>query len=193
MSSHVTAPITIPISMTSPSITGDVVSTSTYEIERPKSQQGSAQPFIDDLLLIYEEASPLLRDCVRLLSEAIDLCVHAIQAIDKGQKIVSDDCMQRLGALTPGLFDKRRIGDGYGMLINAIRFSFINKRGIPFSKIEIHSIRRTLEQLRSHPFMGLEDSVAASESLEDAGLEIDPEPLTALLVDAEEMGLTQSD
>ena len=179
-----------------PSITGGMIPPTQDILSPPpipEIDDSRNAAYVEDVETIYRNSSPLLNGAIRLLSEAIDDCTSALEAENRQDRLAADDSMQRVQANLPSLFERRGLGDGYGTIINAIRFAFINKEGAPFSRPQIQSIVRMLKQVRSHPYIGIENAVEATEILENTGLCVDPVVLGAFLREAEEGGVLDGD
>jgi len=147
-----------------------------------------AEPIQIDSL--YPEPSvvrPILGHALRGLAAAKEAVQESLEALKRGELISADDSMQRLQALLPELFYCRDLGDGFGAIINALKFSFENAHGTPFSEGQIRLIGRVVERIRQEPFLHFEQAAELVEKLEDAGLKVDPPAFAALgeLVDVE--------
>src|ERR1700722_14145406 len=66
-------------------------------------------------------ALPLLADAIGLLEKA--------RTAMRTDPTTSDQYWQRFQVLLPNLFKHRKIGDGYGVVINALHFACINLHG----------------------------------------------------------------
>lgn len=152
----------------------------------------SVQDQLDDLNAIYGDPSPKLGQVLSLLTIAVDACKGAIDAEDRADKFRADDCMLSVQASVGDLFSYRSVGDGFAIVITALAFMFINKSGLPFTKREMYAVLRTMNGIRTAPFCNLESAVSMTEVLEDAGLMIDPLPLTDLLTEAQEAGFVDT-
>ncbi len=147
-----------------------------------------AEPIRIDSL--YPESSvvrPILRHALSGLAAAKEAAAESLEALKRGELISSDESMQRLQALLPELFYCRDLGDGFGAIVNALKFSFENAHGTPFSEGQIRLIGQVFERLRQEPFLHFEQAAELVAKLEDAGLTVDPPGLAALgeLLDVE--------
>lgn len=152
------------------------------------SPQFDAEPIRIDSL--YPEASvvhPALGHALRGLAAAKEAAQESLEALKRGELISSDESMQRLQALLPELFYCRDLGDGFGAIINALKFSFENAHGTPFSQEQIRLIGQVVERIRQEPFLQFEQAAELVGKLEDAGLRVDPSAFAALgeLLDVE--------
>jgi hypothetical protein len=152
------------------------------------SPRFEAEPIQIDSL--YPEASvvrPILGHALRGLAAEKDAVQESLEALKRGELISSDESMQRLQALLPELFYCRDLGDGFGAIINALKFSFENAHGAPFSEGQIRLIGQVVERIRQEPFLQFEDAAELVGKLDDVGLTVDPPGLAALgeLVDVE--------
>ena len=100
--------------------------------------------------------------------------------------ITADRYTQRFQASLPNLFTPRRIGDGYGVIINSIHIAFVNRRGKPLNFDQLTAIWRVLKELRNAPFIQFEPALDYVEELETCGLEVDPINLSELVGDTGE-------
>jgi hypothetical protein len=142
---------------------------------------------IADLYPEIAHISPILGHALRALAAAREAAEEALEAMKRGDWMASDESMQRLQALLPELFCCRDIGDGFGAIINALRLSFVNAKGVPLSEPQIKLIRYVLERIRQEPFLHFDQAAELIESLEDTGLIVDPPSFAVLgeLLDVE--------
>lgn len=152
------------------------------------SPQFEAEPIAIDSL--YPEPSavgPILGHALRALAAAKEAAQESLEALKRGELISSDESMQRLQALLPELFYCRDLGDGFGAIINALKFSFENAHGTPFSEGQIRLIGQVVERIRQEPFLHFEQAAELVGNLEDSGLTVDPSAFAALgeLLDVE--------
>jgi hypothetical protein len=147
---------------------------------------------LDDLRAIYGEPSDSLQRVIESLTEAIEFCKEALVAKNEGNGLAADDNMAKAQITIAGLINHRKAGQGFDIVIGALTLAFTNKAGIPLRESEILAVLQTMNQLRNGPFSSVEKAVAITETLENAGLVVDPLPLTDLLMDAEEAGLVES-
>jgi hypothetical protein len=96
------------------------------------------------------------------------------------------DTLSALRRFFRPLFRCRKIGDGYGVVINALHFSAVNRRGKPLSLDQITTSWRVLKELRNRPFVEFEEAVEYVTELETCGFEVDPPAVSELLEAVEE-------
>lgn len=123
--------------------------------------------------------SQLLR-ALELLKEASDHLAAAQKSVDP---IETDLSVQRAQVLLPKLFACRSVGDGFGVVINALYFAFANLRGTPLTSDQLNVVWRVLKELRARPVMSLEQGIQRVEELEARGLDVDPPHIGDLLED----------
>jgi hypothetical protein len=142
---------------------------------------------IDDLYREPSGLGPILAHALRGLAAAKEAAQESLESLERGELIASDESMQRLQALLPELFYCRQLGDGYGAIVNALRFSFENAAGVPLAEDQIKAVKYVVERIRHEPFLQFEKAAALVEKLEDAGLNVDPPAFAALgeLLDVE--------
>jgi hypothetical protein len=167
----------------SPAISGS------FELRGTEPASEAVQGQLDDLRTIYGEPSASLSRAISIVTDAIAACSNAIEASDAIDKIKADIFMLQIQASLPELFEMRGIGDGFGIIVTALMFSFLNKTGSPFSKPQILAVMRALRALWSTPFVSVEGAAEVTDLLDQAGLIADPLPLTDLFVGVEEAGL----
>ena len=124
--------------------------------------------------------SQLLR-ALEMLADAIDLLSKARTAAQRNNSIEADRFIQRFEATLPALFRCRRVGDGYGVIVNALHFAAINQHGEPLKLDQITTVWRILKELRNRPFVEFEQALDYVEELENCGLQVDPPILSELL------------
>ena len=152
------------------------------------SPQFEAEPIgIDSLYPELSLVRPILGHALGALAAAKEAVQESLEALKRGELISSDESMQRLQALLPELFYCRDLGDGFGAIINAIRFSFENAHGTPFSEGQIRLVGLAVERLRQEPFLAFDQAAEFVGRLEDAGLNVDPSAFATLgeLLDVE--------
>jgi hypothetical protein len=129
-------------------------------------------------------ASDMLAALV-LLAEAIDLLEKARAARNK-EPMIADRYWQRFQCLLPRLFAHRKIGDGYGAIINAVHFSCINQHGVPLSFDQLTTVWRVMKQLRSTPAIAFEQSLRHVQEIEESHLQIYPATISELFSEPDE-------
>jgi len=139
---------------------------------------------------LYPEPSvvrPSLGHALRALAAAKEAARESLEALKRGELISSDESMQHLQALLPELFYCRDLGDGFGAIINALKFSFENAHGVPFSEGQIRLVGQAVERIRQEPFLPFDQAAELIGRLEDVGLKVDPAAFAALgeLLDVE--------
>jgi hypothetical protein len=162
----------------------------TLEVKSTYSEE--VQDLLDDLKYIYGQPSERLGQVLTLLSSAIAASKEAIEFEKKGENIRADEKMLYVQALLGDLFAQRSIGDGFSVVVGALTFAFVNKEGMPFDGPQLFAVLRTLNSIRTAPFCSTEAAIPITEVLEDAGLCVDPAPLSDLLEDAQEAGIVES-
>ena len=122
----------------------------------------------------FSEISPQtpLRNAIRNLNEALEYLDNALEAISTGDFVAADDAMIHFGALLPELFCSRSIGDGFGMVINALMIAFRNRGPSPFQETHIRAIRICITSLRNGPRLPISEALSRLEHLESHGLRV---------------------
>lgn len=115
-----------------------------------------------------------LRSAMRLIPKAVQWTESAIQALDAGELVQADDAMLHVHSLMPELFCCRKLGEGFGLVINAVLSSFQNRSGLPMERPQVERIRRALIAIRSDPRMSFDLALGLVSAMEDAGLSVHP-------------------
>jgi hypothetical protein len=120
-----------------------------------------------------------------ILADAAELLEQA--KVTRNKDVVqADRYWQRFQVLLPALFTRRKIGDGYGAVINALHVACINLHGIPPTSDQITTVWRVVKALRSAPVIRFEEALKYVEELEESRLEIYPKTISELIEDQEE-------
>ncbi len=130
-------------------------------------------------------ASDLIR-ALGLLADAIELLEKARAAARDKEIVTSDRYTQRFKALLPDLFGCRRVGDGYGVIINSLHFALVNQHGEPLSFEHLTTAWRVLKGLRNRPFVSFDEAMESVGELEASNLKVDPVVLPELVGDSED-------
>jgi hypothetical protein len=99
--------------------------------------------------------------------------------------IDADRSLQRAQKALPSLFALRSIGDGFGLIVNALYVAFANLHGKPMNNAQIEVAWRVVRELRTRPALSLEQGLQAVEELEESGLAVDPPELATLIEGSE--------
>jgi hypothetical protein len=121
-----------------------------------------------------------------LLADAIVLLEKARTAI-RTEPTTADRYWQRFQMLLPNLFKHRKIGDGYGVVINALHFTCINLHGAPLSFEQLTTVWRIVKELRSAPFTPFEQALKYVQELEDCHLQVYPATISDLIEEESEV------
>ena len=136
---------------------------------------------IDRLYDVRETPGSTANNMVR----ALDLLAQASKFLEDARResnpMNSDRFVQRLQILLPSLFACRAVGDGYGVIVNALQFAFDNLHGKVMTGEQITVMWRVLKELRSRPAMSLEDGIKRVTELEESNLDVDPQNLGEIL------------
>ena len=117
---------------------------------------------------------------LELLAETIQLLDQARLEIE-GDAITSERLVQRVQTLLDHLFSYRRIGDGFGLVVNSFHFAFINLQGKPLTSEQLNTVWRVLKELRTRPALSFDQGLQYVTELEEKGFEVDPSVLGELL------------
>lgn len=128
----------------------------------------------EDLYPLSSELNKELATASQLLEEGSEILNEAYNLIIQDEVFKSDDAIIRFQAILPELFCCRKIGDGFGVIINAIFHSLKNIDGSPINKEQIKAIRDLIIRLSSELYIDFDEAIEGIISLEDAGLELEP-------------------
>lgn len=129
---------------------------------------------IEDLYPSLEAGSPELGQALRLLRAANAHVREANSLLQGDDPNGADLAIQRLHGLLAELFNCRRLGDGFGTLINALFCSLENLNGAPMSLQQVNAVGGVLSLVRREPYIDFAAATAQVDMLEEAGLSIDP-------------------
>jgi hypothetical protein len=141
---------------------------------------------IDKLYSTTEGVGSDVVAALSLLADSIEVLGEARIADQKKDVVTADRYVQRFQANLPGLFALRKIGDGYGVIVNSLHFAFISQRGKPLSFEQLTTVWRVVRELRNAPFVLFERALDYVEELEKCGLKVDPPIISELLKGTED-------
>ncbi len=141
---------------------------------------------IDKLYPAEKESGSDLIAVLPLLAEAIDLLEKARIAERDKEVIEADRYSQRFQVFLPELFMRRKIGDGYGVIVNSLHFAFVNQHGRPLGFEQLTTVLRVLKELRSAPLVPFQRALKSVQDLEDCQLQVDPPVLSELIEEPED-------
>jgi hypothetical protein len=134
-------------------------------------------------------AASLVPTAMRILDECLQRLNAASHAVQAGDLVAADDESQHLWPSLVELFCCRRLGDGFGMVVVALRHSFDNQAGMPFSLSQLQSLRLAFTSLRQEPFLLDDRAVQVVLELEATGLKTDVAALDHLADEDEEQSV----
>jgi len=140
---------------------------------------------IDKLYPAVEGVQTDLINALGLLAEAITF-LESARSARKNDPVSADRYVQRFQRLLPALFKCRKIGDGYGAVINSLHFASINQRGKPLGFDQITTVWRILKELRNRPFVSFTEALNYIGEFEATHLQVDPPILSDLFTDPED-------
>jgi len=132
---------------------------------------------IDRLYLGTDEADGSLARTKRVLRTCIEHCRDAQQYAEEDEWPQSDNEMVHVQSRLPDLFTYRDLGDGFGMVVDALLTAFENQDDLPCDLPQIQAVRRVLADLRDRPFMNSGKAVDLTFQLEDAGFDTNHEAM----------------
>jgi hypothetical protein len=121
-----------------------------------------------------------------VLADAIGLLEKARAAARNKDAFTADRYWQRFQSLLPGLFTRRKIGDGYGAVINALHFACVNQHGAPVSLEQLTTVWRVIKELRNAPVITFEQALKYVQELEDCHLQVYPTTISELIQETED-------
>jgi hypothetical protein len=139
---------------------------------------GETSPLsVDELYPGGDETNGSLSRAKRVLRTCIEHCREAQQHLEEGDALKSDNEVVHVQNRLPDLFTYRELGDGFGMVVDALLTAFENLDDVPCDLQQIKAVRRVLSDLRDRPFMSSGKAVDLTLQLEDAGLDTDHEAM----------------
>jgi hypothetical protein len=141
---------------------------------------------IDKLYPADKTSTSDLIAALGLLAEAVSLLERARTAARGKEMVVADRYTQRFQMLLPDLFARRKIGDGYGAVINSLHFALINQHGRPLSFEQLTTTWRVAKELRNAPFTPFEQALRFVQELEDCHLQVYPAAISELIEEPED-------
>lgn len=117
-----------------------------------------------------------------LLDEALGRAESAINELDAGQVVPSDDEVTKLQRTLELLFAYRDQGEGLATLNVAMVTACSHRPGGAFlTRTQLAALRGVLSELRRGPFLSEQAALGMIDGLESAGLTVDPPVLDALV------------
>jgi hypothetical protein len=135
-------------------------------------QERSDYTSTEDLYPIDREFNPSLYTAIELLSEGINYMDESFEQFVEGDRISSDDSVQKFQTLLPELFCCRSLGDGFAIIVNSLFHMINNLKGSPLNVDQIKAIRKLLRRLHSEPFIDFEEATDELIVLEESGLNV---------------------
>jgi hypothetical protein len=139
----------------------------------PRDEEQSSPLSIDELYPGADETDGNLSRAKRVLRKCIEHCREAQRFAEEGDQIKSDNEMVLVQNRLPDLFTYRDLGDGFGMVVDALLTSFENQDDMPCTLQQIKTVRRVLSDLRDRPYMSSGKAVDLTLQLEDAEFDTD--------------------
>lgn len=146
----------------------------TLSITTKEETSYEAQIETKNLYPLSHELRPELAAAFTLIKEGLENVDEAIKAEKEGDRISSDDAIQRLQALLPELFCCRSISDGFGSIINAVHHAIVNMQVTPLNSDQLLAIRKVMRRINTEPFLEFGEAVDEIISLENVGFEVEP-------------------
>lgn len=118
---------------------------------------------------------------LRLLTLAIGRTKHALNAAAADNVVGADTQIQKLQVLLPELFCCRRLGDGFGTIINSLMSAFEALSGNTPDVRQIRAMTAVLQVLKEKPFLSADEADDQVDILESVGLSPYPAELVEFL------------
>jgi hypothetical protein len=131
--------------------------------------------------VLWETVPGTRSQVVRALELLKEACDNLTQARAHQNALDADRFVQRVQSALPKLFACREISDGYGLTINSLHFAFLNLNGIPLTRDQLDVVWRITRELKRKPIISIEQGIQLAETLEEAGLQVDPPDLAELV------------
>jgi hypothetical protein len=139
----------------------------------PEGGEETSTLSVDELYPGASDTDGALARAKRVLRVCIEHCRGAQNHLEEGSALKSDNEMVHVQNRLPDLFTYRELGDGFGMVVDALLTAFENLDDMPCDLQQIKAVRRVLSDLRDRPFMSSGKAVDLTLRLEDAGLDTD--------------------
>lgn len=136
---------------------------------------------IEQLYPLSDASTAELATALRLLAEALHHLEVAVSAQDDQDVMGADDAICHVEILMPELFCCRALGDSYGVVVGTVMSALRNRGGEPLTTLQVRTLWLTLKTLRSHPFMNYEKALDLVESVEQSGMNIEPQGFDSLV------------
>lgn len=144
----------------------------------PESAEGGSSTLsIDELYPGTDEADGSLARSKQVLRTCIRYSRNAQQYAEEDEWLKSDNEMVHVQNRLPDLFTYRDLGDGFGMVVDALLTAFENQNDMPCTLPQIKAVRRVLADLRDRPFMSSRKAVDLTLQLEDVDFDTDHEAM----------------
>lgn len=143
----------------------------------PEEVEETSPLSIDELYPGVDDTDGSLSRAKRVLRTCIEHCREAQNYAEEGDQIKSDNEMVYVQNRLPDLFTYRDLGDGFGMVVDALLTSFENLDDMPCNLQQMKTVRRVLSDLRDRPFMSSGKAVDLTLQLEDAEFDTDHEAM----------------
>jgi hypothetical protein len=147
-----------------------------HDLEEPRPEAIQ----IEDLYPAPEYRTVELSTAMKLLADCLTHIEAASKLLASGELVASDDQVQQMQGLLPELFCCRKIGEGYGQVINAIMSAFENLKGIALNEKQLATLKMAIQRVREEPYMKQDSSGEIIEDLENSGLGVTPPEFDAL-------------
>jgi hypothetical protein len=143
----------------------------------PEDGEETSVLSIDELYPAADDTGRNISKAKRVLRTCIEHCREAQHHLEEGNRLKSDNEMVHVQNRLPDLFTYRDLGDGFGMVVDALLTVFENLDDMPCTLQQIKTVRRVLSDLRDRPYMGSGKAVDLTLQLEDAEFDTDHEAM----------------
>jgi hypothetical protein len=125
-------------------------------------------------------APPYAATAIRILGKALSHLQDAIDAAKIDDWFASDNKVMIFENLLPELFCCRKLGDGFGAVINAVHFALKNRDDESLTIDQISAISGLMERVHQRPFLSFGEAVDQINALRKKGLNPRPTALDKL-------------
>jgi hypothetical protein len=158
----------------SENITPIVVPTSGPGVFEVPGRAVTRTPPIDDLYFEPEFTSTELQTALRLLGHAIKHCDRAIEYSHRSLTMEVDSEIHHIQVLLPEVFCCRRLGDGFGAIVDSVQNALRQNRGLTLAGSKLRALHSILTVARNKPFIKFEEAVEVIIEFESNEFIVEP-------------------
>ena len=143
-------------------------------IDAAESTASGHRLTIDDLFSDRDAMPPLVTQARESLAATIEHLDAALSFAASGETISADDEILHAIATCDRAFSLRRIGDGFGMIVQGCLSALENMVGHPVNAKHLVALKRLLRMAADEPYVGDDAATVALEDAEASGIRLEP-------------------